>query len=607
MYSKAAALTAALLVACVSSAQAAQSLNAEEVFKQHCTVCHAASPAMPNVPTMEALRQMTAEAILNSLVNGKMQPQGALMSDAERRLVAEYAAGKPLAAVVASVDNSCKNPQPMRPLADTPSWAGWGKTAANTRYTPQAEGGLTAADLPRLKLKWAFGFANVQAARTQPAVAGGRLFTASENSEVHALDPKTGCSYWMYKARSGVRTALSVGPYKKSSGVAGTAVFFGDAMGRAYGLDAETGEEIWTTQVDTHPAAAITGAPAFADGKLFVPVQGLKEEVQGGIENYECCTFRGSITTLDASTGKQLWKTYTVDEPKVRTRGETGKQYLGPAGGSIWSSPTVDLKRRLVYAAVGNAFVDPPQKMTNAVIAMSMDTGEVRWSNQLLPNDIWNMGCMLKPGEHPACPETLGPDLDFSASPAIAAVNGRELLIVMQKSGMAFALDPDQQGKLVWETRVGKGSGMGGQWGGAIDSANVYFGIADLQTPTPGGMRALRLSDGKEVWSVGPQPRLCGDKKGCLAGQGAALTAIPGAVLSSALDGGLRAYSTEDGKILWQFDTNREFQTVNGVPANGGGMDGPGPIVVDGMLFVNSGYGGLIGAPGNVLLAFGLE
>jgi polyvinyl alcohol dehydrogenase (cytochrome) len=121
-------------------------------------------------------------------------------------------------------------------------------------------------------------------------------------------------------------------------------------------------------------------------------------------------------------------------------------------------------------------------------------------------------------------------------------------------------------------------------------------------------MNAIRLADGKPLWRVDAQPKLCGDTaRGCNSAQGGAVTAIPGAVLSGSLDGGLRAYSAGDGKIIWQFDTNREFETVNGVKANGAGMDGPGPIVAGGMIFVNSGYGGLVGRPGNVLLAFGLD
>jgi polyvinyl alcohol dehydrogenase (cytochrome) len=221
---------------------------------------------------------------------------------------------------------------------------------------------------------------------------------------------------------------------------------------------------------------------------------------------------------------------------------------------------------------------------------------------------VWAMGCKEKNPDNPACPAVMGPDYDFSAPPALLHTKaGRDLLVLPQKSGMAHALDPDNGGKMVWQYQFGKGSGLGGQWGTASDGEIAYFGVADVLTPTPGGMHAVNVADGKPIWKVPPQKKLCGEGRGCSAGQGGALTAIPGGVLNGGLDGGLRAYAAKDGSVLWTFDTNKEFTTVNGVRARGGSMDGPGPVVVDGMLYVNSGYGGLIGNPGNVLLAFGLE
>jgi polyvinyl alcohol dehydrogenase (cytochrome) len=398
-----------------------------------------------------------------------------------------------------------------------------------------------------------------------------------------------------------------VGPYKSASGAIGKALYFGDSRANAYAVDAETGQQIWVRKVDEHAAASITGAPIVYDGRVFVPVQGLREEGQGGTAKYPCCTFRGSLSALDASSGAVIWKTYTIDESRPRAKNPEGVQMWGPAGGGIWSAPTVDVKRQLVYVATGNGYADPPQPGTDAVIAFEIASGKIKWMHQATPNDSWVLGCLqAKPG-NPACPQPMGPDHDFSASPVLTSINGRDLLVLPQKSGLAFALDPDKQGTIVWQYRIGQGSGLGGQWGGAVDAQNAYFGVADIQTPNPGGMRAVKLATGEEVWSKPPQPKLCKEGPRCLAAQGAALTVIPGAVLSSALDGGLRAYSTVDGSILWQFNTNQPFETVNGVKANGGGMDGPGPIVAGGMLFVNSGYGGLVGQPGNVLLAFAIE
>jgi polyvinyl alcohol dehydrogenase (cytochrome) len=593
-----------LFAAIATGAAAQQPADGAGTFTRACASCH--KEGQTTAPTPTVLRQLTPEGIVNSLTNGRMQVQGSSLTEAERRAVAQFLTGRAPASIAATaaVPNRCTTSPAMTDAASSAGWNGWGNGSGNTRFA--SNGGLTAADLPRLKLKWAFGYSGVNAARAQPTIAGGRLFVASENGEAHALDPKTGCTYWTYKAQAGIRTGLSVGPYKTAS-ASGQALYFGDVKANAYAVDAQTGREIWVRKVDDHVAASLTGAPAVAGGRVYVPVQGLNEEGQGGTGKYACCTFRGSIVALDANTGAVVWKTYTVGPSQPRGTNAAGIQMFGPAGGGIWSSPTVDAKRGAVYVATGNGYADPVQPMTDAVIAMDLQTGAVKWVKQVTSGDSWTLGCPPQNAGNPACPATLGPDFDFSASPALASVNGRELLVLPQKSGMAFAFDPDKNGDLVWQHRIGQGSGLGGQWGGAVDGQNAYFGVSDLLGPTPGGMRALKLATGEEVWSVGPQKPLCGEGRTCRASQGGAVSVIPGAVFSGSLDGGMRAYSTADGTIVWTFDSNREFQTVNGVKALGGGLDGPGAIVSGGMLYFNSGYGGFVGNPGNVLLAFGVD
>jgi polyvinyl alcohol dehydrogenase (cytochrome) len=598
-----------------SSLHAAQLSDEEQLFTTQCALCHQENPAAagtPNerAPTRSQLRQFTPEAVVTALATGKMQQQGAILTEAQRHAVSEFATGKKMAAASpgAPVVNACRINTPMRDPATTVGWNGHGNGPAANRYANAKSGGLTAADLPRLKLKWAFGYANVGAARAQPALVGGRLFVASENAEVHALDPATGCAYWTFRAQAGVRTAPYVAPYRTADGRRGHAVYFADGRANVYGVDAQTGRQIWTTRIDTHASAGITGSPVAHDGRLFVGTQGLGEEGRGSTAGYACCTFRGSLTALDTSTGRQLWKTYTIEEPRPRAKNKDGVQMYGPAGGGIWSAPAVDVKRGVVYASTGNAYADPAQPMTNAIIAFDQKTGAVRWHKQLTIADNWAMGCQARNPGNPACPEVLGPDFDFSATPMLVRAGQRDLVVVPQKSATAFALDPDNNGAVVWIRSFGAGSGLGGQWGGATDGVNFYTGTNDFLTPKPGGMTAISLADGHIVWQMPPQALLCGQKRqGCSAGQGAAVTVIPGAVFSGAHDGGLRAYSTVDGRILWTFDANREFPTVNGVKANGASMDGPGAIVAGGMLFVNAGYGGLVGRPGNVLLAFGLE
>jgi polyvinyl alcohol dehydrogenase (cytochrome) len=583
--------------------------DAAELFDVNCASCHGSTGGAQaaNAPGLDALRQFTPEAILNALVNGRMRLQGTPLREADRRAIAEFLGGRPLRRTAAGATTlRCTSSPPFGGAGDGGDWNGWGNGVKNTRYA--GAGGLTAADLPRLKLKWAFGFADVTSARAQPAVVGNRLFVASDNGDVHALDPRTGCAYWTFRAEATVRTGLHVAPYRPPAGGTGWAVFFGDLKANAYAVDATSGRSIWIRKVDEHPSAAITGGLTHHAGRVFVPVQGLNEEVQGGRSQYQCCTFRGSLAALDASTGAVVWKTYTVGERQSRGANAAGTPQWGPAGGGIWAAPTIDAGRGAVYVSTGNGYADPAQPMTDAVVALDIDSGRVRWFRQLTANDNWTLGCRATNPDNPNCPGTLGPDHDFSASPALVTAGGRDLLVLPQKSGIAYALDPDREGVLVWQVRFGPGSGRGGQWGGAVDGRHAYFGVTDFGTNAPGGIVAVTLATGEPVWRRTGEPPLCGTpSRTCSASQGAAVTVIPGAVLSGSYDGGLRAYAADDGSLVWQFDTNREFDTVNGVKATGGSMDGPGPTVAGGLLFVNSGYGGISGRPGDVLLVFGVD
>ena len=584
--------------------QAPAQPNGSALFDRSCASCHRAGEK--EVPAPDQLRTLPPEAIVNALTTGKMSSQGAGLSALERAAVAQFLTGKaPAVAVVANAPvNRCAAAIPTTSPASGPAWISWGNDASNSRYAPQ--GGITAADVAKLKVKWAFGFEGITTARVQPAMAGGKLFVASDNAELNAVDPKTGCVYWTYKAEFGVRSALTVGPYR-NAGQTGYAVFFGDQRANAYAVDTITGRQIWKRKIDEYPTAAITGALTIQDGKAFVGVQGLQEEGSGGRGQAPCCKFRGSLTALNADTGAVVWKTYLVDEPKLRGMNARGFEAWGPAGGSIWSSPTVDMRRRSVFVSTGNAYADPVQPMTDAIVSMDIDTGKVKWVYQGTANDNWLGGCGARNGGNLGCPEVQGPDFDFSASPLLATSGTRQILVTPQKSGVAHALDPDT-GTMLWTYRFGQGSGLGGVWGAASDGVNVYFGVGDGQSQNPGGVRAVKLLTGEQIWTVpGPNPRLCAAQPRCAASQGGAVTLIPGAVLAGSHDGGLRAYSTTDGSVLWQFDTNKEFPTVNGVKATGASIDGSPLIVSGGMIFLNSGYGGIAARPGNVFLAFGLE
>ena len=324
-------------------AGAADAQDGAAVFQASCATCHAAAdaPQPTRNPNIDTLRRLTPEAILNALLNGKMRIQAVALSDAERRAVAEFLGGRALeAANAGSSVKPCTATSPFRGPTGSSEWNGWGNGVSNTRFAK--DGGIGAKDLPKLKLKWAFGYTGVTSARAQPALVGNRLFVASDTGDVHALDAKTGCAYWSYRAQATVRTALLVAPYTPSSGGNAWAVFFGDLRANAYALDASTGQVIWVHKVDDHPYAAITGALTYDSGRVFVPVQGLNEEVQGGRPEYECCTFRGSVSALDAGTGSPVWKTaiadsFMPDPSGACTRAaKTVRSSLQPATAGRW-------------------------------------------------------------------------------------------------------------------------------------------------------------------------------------------------------------------------------------------------------------------------------
>jgi polyvinyl alcohol dehydrogenase (cytochrome) len=583
--------------------------NGAEVFQRVCAACHLSPAPDSRAPDRAALAQLAPEAVVTTLTTGNMFRQGSALSIAERHAVAEFLAGRPVGTPVPSSGTGrCTDVPPFADPDSLPGWNGWGNGVRNTRYQSAEQAGLTAAQVPQLELKWAFGFPGVNSARSQPTVVSGRLFVGSENGDVYALDAKTGCTYWAFHARAGIRSSVTVGRYG-TAGSTGYAAYFADMAATAYAVDATTGAELWRVKLDEHPYASVTGSATYYDGRLYVPVAGVGEEGRGGQADYECCTFRGSVTALDASTGEVLWKSYSIPTPPApRGKNTQGGMTWGPSGGGIWSAPTVDARRGLIYVATGNGYSEPPQATTDAVLALDLQTGRILWSSQPIPNDVFAGGCQRERAGNPNCPAELGPDADFSDSPSLATrSSGRDILIVQQKAGIAYGFDPDARGALVWQYRTGAGSALGGQWGAAVDGNRVYFGVADTLSPKPGGIRAVDIDTGKELWSKQAAEKLCGTQKGCSSAQGAAVTAIPGAVFSGSSDGGLRAYAGEDGTLIWQYDTNRTFDTVNGVEAHGGAMDGPGAVVADGMLYVSSGYVSLIGRPGNVLLAFGVE
>ncbi len=594
-----AAAAAIAWILSVRAAEAAQVPDGAALFEAHCAACHLAD-AVPRALAIDNMRALPPAAVVGALTDGAMQAQGAELSAAERRAVAEFITGRRAAPEARAAAGACAAPPSEWPgMDDGPAWNGWGVDVTNRRFQPAAQAGLAAGDVPRLRPRWAFGYPDSASAQSQPTVVGGRLFVASERGVVHALDARTGCAHWSFAAQSGVRGAMSVGRLPSGR----HALFFGDFNANVYALDAASGAEVWRRDVETHPGARITGAPVLHGGRLYVPVSSL-EELLAADPEYPCCTFRGSVAALDAATGEPIWQSFTIPEtPRPRGRNPDGFFLMGPAGAAVWSAPTVDAERGLVYAATGNAYTEPAAAASDAIVAFDLETGAVRWTRQLTPGDAFVLNCA---GANPNCPDDEGPDFDFGSSPALVTLrDGRDLLVAGQKSGVGYGLDPDREGAVVWRYRVGAGSALGGiEWGFAADADKAYFANSDLLTPEPGGLAAVRLRTGELVWHAEPHEPVC---EGCSPALLAAVTAIPGVVFSGAWDGLFRAYSSDDGSVLWEFDTNGAHETVNGVRARGGSINGPGPVVVDGMVYVNSGYAAFGGRPGNVLLAFGVE
>jgi polyvinyl alcohol dehydrogenase (cytochrome) len=588
------------VVSGVSRTAAAQAPDGAAVYKENCSTCHDAPTG--RTPSKDALKDRTPEAILTTMTNGTMQLQAMPLSTPERRAVAEYLSGRTFGAAgagaAANAGLCATKPAAMANLASQPQWNGFGVDSSNSRYQPKP--GMTAADVPNLKLKWAFAFPGGTQAYGNPAIVAGRVFVGSDNGTVYALDAATGCTYWTFKAEGGVRTAPSVGLIGRKY-----AVYIGDLKANLFALDADTGAVIWKKTLDTHRFARITGAPVLADGRIYVPVSST-EEAPAAQPKYECCTFRGSVVALEASTGEQLWKSYTITEAPT----EVGKTSIGtaqyaPAGAAVWNSPTVDRQKGVLYIGTGNSYTGPAVKTSDSVIAMDLKTGKIKWWNQVTGGDAFIIGCRQGIEN---CPKEVGPDHDFGNAPILRTLpGGKRIIVIGQKSGTVWGLDPDAEGKVLWQFKAGKGGALGGiEWGSAADETAAYIPVSDVLTAPneAGGLFALKLTDGQPLWHT-PAPKLeCNTGRGCTGAQSAPVSVIPGVVFSGSVDGHMRAYSTKDGSILWDFNTVRDYETVNHVPGKGGSIDAAGPAIADGLLITNSGYALWRGLPGNVLLAF---
>ena len=505
-----------------------------------------------------------------------------------------------------------KNPCSARaePVATgSAQWNGWGRDLDNTRYQP--EPAIRATDVTKLALKWAFGYQS-GTEFGQPSVVDGRVFVSSSAGRIYSLDAMSGCTYWTFDVPAGSRTAIFIGELGLSKRAvlpkklkrtlahldvikAPSAAFFGDDSGAVYALDAQKGTLLWKSQVDTHPLARIIGAPTLYNDRLYVATASTEDKMAGS-PGYGCCTFRGSVAALDIGSGRIVWKSYTVlEEPQPTRKNSAGVQEFGPAGAAIDSSPTIDPKRNVLYVATGGSATGLEQSLTDAVAAFDLSDGKLRWVKQLnVKGEAATSG--------------------FLSSPILRTLStGNQIILAGQMSGFVYGLDPDHGGEILWQTRIGAAGAAAGSgaapgtdaggiaWGGSADHRNFYAalsGLASQPVNASGSLTALDMKTGVVRWSTpAPQPA-CAWGGDCQHAQAQAVSVMPGVAFSGSMDGHLRAYSTIDGKILWDFDTAKAFQTQNAVRASGGPLDHGGATVVNGSVYINS---------GNALLAFSVD
>jgi polyvinyl alcohol dehydrogenase (cytochrome) len=575
-------------------------VQGEIAFNRVCTACHVPQgdkSADSRAPFQETLRQFPPERIYAALTTGKMQAQGAALTDLEQRQVSAWLSGRELGAAsgdAKTMPNACKSIAPTAPSAF--SWNGWSPGLGNARFQTAKAAGLTPTDIPRLKLKWAFGLPGGVETSSQPSVVRGTVYVGSDSGNVYAIDARTGCVHWSFLAGAGVRDA----PVLTTAGKR-REVVFGDLTANLYAVDAGTGALIWKNRIADQPLSRITGAATIYAGKIYVGVSS-SEEISGLQANYECCRMRGSVSSIDAVTGKTVWKFYTIAKPAavIGTRPD-GRKKWGPAGIGVWSAPSVDPKRGVIYIATGDSFTEPAEPLSDSIVALSMKTGKKVWSYQATPGDAYMTGCNRT---GPNCPATNGPDYDFGSSAVLQTLaDGRQVIVGGHKGGGVILLDPDRKGALVWSTMLATqmASAKGDiVFGGAVDRTAGYYAMQ-----ITGGLASIDLKTGKERWFTPSKPPA---DRAARIGSAAAVSVIPGVVFNGGWDGVVRAFDTRDGHELWSYDTVHAFDTVNKVEAKGGSMGAPGVTVADGMIFVGSGYIGTSnGMPGNVILAFAAE
>ena len=576
-------------------------IDGETLFNENCSSCHLGG--VPKAPHLIEFQLYNTDYIKQALMSGVMKQQAAHLTENEIDSLSMYLAGsRKSSKPVKMCSTNMINTKEKKSVFE-----GWGLKLDGSRYISEKIAKLPKEDVENLSLKWAFAYPDASRARSQPVIFANHILVGGQDGRVFALDFDTGCATWTFQADAEVRNAVNI-----AESMGKTVALFGDIKGNVYSIDALTGELIWRKSVSEHPDVTLTGSPRLYKEFLYVPLSS-KEWASAADPGYECCTFQGGVVKLDINNGDTKWTTHTIAEKAkfTGTYNEMGARRFHPAGVPIWNSPTIDEKRGVLYVGTGESYTSPAVSTSDSVLAIGLDDGEIKWHYQALSGDAWNMACFI--GGGPNCPEENGPDLDIGAPPIlIKTESGKEIIAVGQKSGDVFALDPDNKGDLLWREKMGRGGFSGGvHWGIASNNKAIFAPIADTAYSeadialSRAGLYALDPETGETIWASAAV-NVCEEKDepACDPGLSAAVTVTKDVVFAGAFDGHLRAYDSSNGDIIWDFNTNKAFVSVNGEIAKGGAIESDGPVIYDGHVIVNSGYSFGSMMPGNALLVF---
>ena len=490
----------------------------------------------------------------------------------------------------------------------TADWPLWGANLQNQRYNG-AEQGITAATVGQLTLRWTFAFPDTMVAANEPVVIGDTVYVGSWNGHVYALSAASGALRWDFF--DGI-TGRNV-PVRASVVVVDGLVIFGDMAGRVFAVNQRDGQLAWLNDhIETHPRRQITGSLTTYGHQVYVPMSSAEEDAASQ-PGYACCTFRGSLNALNVNDGSVAWRFFTVDRPHARDNtgtAESPDNPLGPSGVAIWSTPAIDPAAGLIYVTTGNSYSGPESPNSDAIVALNLADGTLRWSKQVLSGDVWNGQCRTPATPvAPTLTPCAGTDDDFSASPLLATVNGQKRVFSIQKNGQLTALDA-LSGALIWQQSVGTRTAI--NWGASFDGTHLYSG--DASYVRNGQLYALDPASGKIDWQVlmptcSAGPGVPADK--CWSGNMSSVSSTPGLVWIGAMDGQAYAFDAADGQLRWHFNTAQPtipLSAVNGVAGHGGSLAVTGFSIASGQVYITSGYNQWTPSfmLGNMLFAFGL-